>query len=706
MRERLDKILLGKGLVGDSEIREALLRQKVHGGRFGSALMYHRSIDEKGLVEALAAQLGCESVMLSEREIPAEVIGLIPAKVAVARRIVPFEHDRRLEVLKVACLDPTDHELVKELRFIVHGKQVELYVAAEIAVSTAIARYYMGRDTSIDANLLLEIPEDATRTAEVDSSAPGCDDTASGPQNSTTLIVTDEEYAAPLLEAILERCGHAAEIANTVDGVLEQIAAGNIRSVFIRKSMVEDKRVLADRVRKISPATHLRYFQDASSLILDAGQHRAEEILVSNLDMLTSLLVAKAGLKSNHSGRVGRYTARLCRKLHLQPDDTMLVTDAGYLHDVGRFYYDSEETDDHREAIDLSLKLLTSLDYSPGVLGILRSAYSDLDVHEGSGLPLEVLGASIITVVDLFCHAVPPEERLSLDKLDSVQKKLRALSGCLLLGDVVEIFIRMVREDILDVSRAGIELQLMIYNEDPATAQPLEMRLRNDGFHTVMAASVDEFVSLYDRSRPEVMVLALAGKPDKVTARVDELRRAGIGFAETPAFLLVEGKSIAGLTGLLSADIEDLVSTEQGLDVLASKINKLASRLMPVSSGTGEYSPDRGTTGRLSDMNLIDLLQALGPGQKTAVITVKNEIPDVGRLTIYLNQGRIVHSKIGDLEGAEAIYEALTWADGTWSVEPLAEDKIPEANTDQSNESILMEGCRLMDERIKTGHLL
>jgi len=105
-------------------------------------------------------------------------------------------------------------------------------------------------------------------------------------------------------------------------------------------------------------------------------------------------------------------------------------------------------------------------------------------------------------------------------------------------------------------------------------------------------------------------------------------------------------------------------------------------------------------------MNLIDILQALGPGQKTVVITVRNEVSDAGRLTIYLLQGRIVHSILGDLTGAEAIYEALTWADGTWNIEPVAEDKIPTANTDQSNESILMEGCRLMDEKVKTGHLL
>ncbi len=64
---RLDEILLSEGLVSEEQIREALLRQKAYGGKFGSQLLYHRYIDETGLVMALAIQFDCEGVVLSDK---------------------------------------------------------------------------------------------------------------------------------------------------------------------------------------------------------------------------------------------------------------------------------------------------------------------------------------------------------------------------------------------------------------------------------------------------------------------------------------------------------------------------------------------------------------------------------------------------------------------------------------------------------------
>jgi hypothetical protein len=61
---------------------------------------------------------------------------------------------------------------------------------------------------------------------------------------------------------------------------------------------------------------------------------------------------------------------------------------------------------------------------------------------------------------------------------------------------------------------------------------------------------------------------------------------------------------------------------------------------------------------------------------------------------------------LGDLTGAKAVYEALGWTDGTWMVEPIRSDDIPTLNNNLSNEAILMEVCRLLDEKLRAGHLI
>ena len=56
--------------------------------------------------------------------------------------------------------------------------------------------------------------------------------------------------------------------------------------------------------------------------------------------------------------------------------------------------------------------------------------------------------------------------------------------------------------------------------------------------------------------------------------------------------------------------------------------------------------------------------------------------------------------------GAEAVYCALAWKRGVWSLEPITPEDLPEPNVDQPNEAILLEGCRRLDERVhETGSL-
>lgn len=97
-------------------------------------------------------------------------------------------------------------------------------------------------------------------------------------------------------------------------------------------------------------------------------------------------------------------------------------------------------------------------------------------------------------------------------------------------------------------------------------------------------------------------------------------------------------------------------------------------------------------------MNIIDLLQALGPGQRTTKIIATPAGSTTDRLEIYLDRGNIVFAQLGDLQGAEAIYAGMTWEEGTWAIEPIEREELIRSNNEFSNESILIEGCRLIDE--------
>ncbi|MDD4053201.1 MAG: hypothetical protein PHR28_15060, partial [candidate division Zixibacteria bacterium] len=637
---RLDEILLREGLVSEEQIREALLRQKACGGKFGSQLLYHRYIDETGLVMALSIQFDCEGVVLSEKKIPDILLQMIPKKVAMARRVIPFDYDTGNNVLMIACIDPTDTSLVNELNFVARGKKVKLFVAAEIAIDTAIARYYLGQNVTLKDNLLLDIPDVATATEKIAiGGEPAVPQTDSQP---IVLLVTDEMFAAPLLQSLFERDHYRVIICDSVAEASELLHQHLFHTIFIKDTVSGDYLGLIDQARKISPRTIIRYYNAASSLLMDSDSvTTVADLLMKNLDLFTSLLSSKAQLPENHGGRVGHYANRLCRKLGLPEKDRVMICNIAYIHNLARFYYSTDDIEDHRRVIQLTVKILASLNYSPVVVEMLRLMYVDLEGGYDRRLPIEVLGGNILTIVDLFCDSIQHTERLSLDKLDSIRKRLRSLVGKLFLPEVVEAFVDMLQEEILDVNTGRRLGQVMIYTGDLSLLQLLEMRLRNEGFGTVSHNSPEPFLDLYHRSEPDVVILAVPGKSDQVAAFVGKMKEDGLAFDRVPVFLLVEREAVADLTHLLERGIEDVIPVDDNLDLLVTKVRKFQVRTHQEKNDSGAIQT-AGARGRLADMNLIDLIQALGPGRKTVRITVQADKPGTPTLTICMDRGKII----------------------------------------------------------------
>ncbi len=706
-RIRLDEILVREGLISEIQIKEALMRQKAHGGKLGSQLLYHRDIDEAGLVRALAIQFDCEGVVLSSREIPNEVVGMIPSKVAIARRVMPFDYDPEKNLLRVACETPTDQSLINELNFVARGKGIKLFIAAELALNTAINKHYMGQKVTLEDRLLLDIPDDATNSADDATVLPDAELDAVTPEQPTILLVTDEEFSGPHLKSLLERDGYQVTITDSADEAIEIIGDSAFNAVFIKDTVSGDYLDLIDRLRKISPSTGVHYYESASSLILGRNALPNEtEMLQKNLELFSSLLSLKSGMADNHAGSVGAYVDKLCVQMKLPAKERSIITNAAYLHDLSQYYYQADGSRNQRSWISLTVKLLGSLEYPPVVVEMLRSMYKDLGGKYTKRLPIEILGGNILTIVDLYCEAVDPHEKLPLDRFDAIKKKCRDLAGRLFLSEVVENFIAMMQREVLQSQAVCKHGQVMLYADNPGLLYSIERRLQNEGFRTIAQLSRESFVDLCKRSEPDMIVLLLDGDYLTVQAFVENLEETGVAATTLPTFLLVESTHASTMTPLLDRGIEDIIPCDANLDMLVSKLRKVQARAELLDSqliSAAQQSSD--SHGRLSDMNVVDLLQALGPSRRTVRMTA-TESDEGKKLIMYLDQGAISYAEQGELLGAPAVQEAICWSEGSWVVEPVSPDKLPEPNNHTPNEAILLEGCRLMDERVRSGQLL
>jgi type IV pilus assembly protein PilB len=139
MAVRIGDLLLKEKRITPAQLQEALNYQKTNGGKLGLNLVKLGFVTDEEITSLLSKQYGVPSINLTQFEIDATVIKLIPADTAQKYQIIPLS--RSGATLTIATTDPTNVFAMDDIKFMT-GYNVEPVVASETAVTDAIKRYY------------------------------------------------------------------------------------------------------------------------------------------------------------------------------------------------------------------------------------------------------------------------------------------------------------------------------------------------------------------------------------------------------------------------------------------------------------------------------------------------------------------------------------------------------------------------------------
>jgi hypothetical protein len=98
--------------------------------------------------------------------------------------------------------------------------------------------------------------------------------------------------------------------------------------------------------------------------------------------------------------------------------------------------------------------------------------------------------------------------------------------------------------------------------------------------------------------------------------------------------------------------------------------------------------------GNLTDIHAADLIQLNCQSGARARLNVQRADAEI---ILYFDGGEVVHAQAGGVQGAEAVYELLTWETGTFAVEPNVESPARSIGIPWS--ALIMEGMKRLDER-------
>ena len=137
------------------QAEDVLNEANLNGKTIVQAMADSGFIDESGFYHIIAEALGTEYVDLSEKEIPAAILKLIPSGLARLHRALPIGLSGN--TLRVALADPLDPRAAEDLRFAL-DKDVDVVVAPTEQIDERIKEYY-GADTTTMEDVLKQLGE-------------------------------------------------------------------------------------------------------------------------------------------------------------------------------------------------------------------------------------------------------------------------------------------------------------------------------------------------------------------------------------------------------------------------------------------------------------------------------------------------------------------------------------------------------------------
>jgi len=232
-------ILVDRGLIDSAQLDEAVDEQKRTGERLDRVMVRLGLVGNTEVLEAIGSHFEMPIIDLEQVEVDDETLKLLPSKLVFKQRCVPI--GRGEGVLRIATSDPFELSAFDELRLLT-GLGIELVLADERDLAKFIRAHY-----GVAGDTLEALSTDESRTIEVESGAQD-QEIEQAQEASVVKLVNDL-----LLEAIRERATDVhiepfedeLDVRYRIDGVLG--AAGVPQTINrFRNAIVSRLKIMAN----------------------------------------------------------------------------------------------------------------------------------------------------------------------------------------------------------------------------------------------------------------------------------------------------------------------------------------------------------------------------------------------------------------------------------------------------------------------------
>lgn len=615
-------------------------------------------LSDEGIAKALATQFRLNMVpgdRIQKLSVRQDVLDLLPRALMRDHMLVPTFLDAEKKVLSILTANPADTAILKTAQEASKADRLRLFVAPKGAIRDLIERLVP------DVPQAIAVPHPASQSGMY------------------TVLWEPDAMMAGLLRLMVQSEQGNAEVVEKLEEVRAKITEGQVQRVLYRQVFMPEAEAdirLWHRQSPLLPVGTVTGWGPASLQSIPYLQTRD-----FFLRLVEFLLVSAERQRPEARARVRRMF-RLVLEISQEMGFTTELQDtiaiAALMVDIDELTLMGGVVDDRAQGHRFGLALSVLRPLSPPY--DIESLYSVLERRlagqEGPGRHpgAEVLYTARAVVRAGIQDGEDPVAALGSEAARHDAGTLRALTTVLRRGGLRQ-----------QVAAAGSFHQLVVLAErDASLLTSLESRLREAGYDVLVVGDGDQALAAA-RSRPVAAIVAAFRLPKKDGISLLLEVHRDVRLASIPVILMTESQQPNDVARGLELGAEDVLSRPIHLDLLLARLRRALERRVVQNRA--------GVMGRLQDLPLVDLLQTLMMGGRTAWVRVLT--PEMEGW-IQLRAGQMVAAEVGNITAEEAVYRLVDTDEGRFEVH--FEDH-GQSNLHVSSQFLLLEAMRRRDER-------
>lgn len=235
--------------------------------------------------------------------------------------------------------------------------------------------------------------------------------------------------------------------------------------------------------------------------------------------------------------------------------------------------------------------------------------------------------------------------------------------------------------------------KVLVVEDEPLIGKMLADRLAELHVEVLRAANGIEALEIAWEKSPDLILLDVM-MPKMDGFEVAKVLKENPRTSHIPIIFLTAVSNVQEKVKGLQLGAEDYITKPFHLDEVLARVGSVLKRGEMAKAQRASLET-RGVRGRLQDMSLPNLIQFLELEQKDGILSLTR---GAERGYLSFSKGRIANAKVGQLQGEAAVYRLLKWADGEFELEPMVGETPVAASITASNQSLIMEGMRRLDE--------